>query len=1202
MAKNIKKYVKYLAYTAGILITLLIILVSLINVPAIQTMIVNKFAQHLSEEFKTSISVGRVEFRIFNKVKIEDLLIKDMNNDTLMFVGTTNVNIRKIEQEKGIFSFGKISLSDPYVAILTDSTGSTNLNWYLDLLKERKDSTKVKKQSYISINQIDINNGRFRKINLTEDTATRSYINYNNIDVFNIDGVLNRIDICDTLKTGSLNNLSLQESSGFILKDAHIDLEMRKNSLEITSTSFETNSSTIDIPLISALSDNEKLFDNFINDASLKVTINNSKITLSDLSHFVMQLPNINSPMRLNGKFHGTVAELRGRDINFSFGQQTYLDLDIDISGLPKINDSYLYLSIDKLTTNATDIDRITSRLPKEITLPEIVYNLGTISIDGKYTGFFTDFVTYGNIKSQFGNLNTDISVIPDTTNILAISGLVRADTFNIGYLTKNEDLLGIVSFNADIDGQINTHRGVFSGKLDGIIDSIDINNYRYRDVKIDGRYSEKTWDGHININEKNINADLSGFLSINKKLPEFNFKLNVDKANLFPLNLSGQDSTSQLQLAITSNFTGNSIYTLDGAIEVNDLKYIRYDKNLALESIDLRSSQSDSLQTISLRSDIIDGDLSGHYDSEISSIIKNTLIALVPSKFDGQPTEVKSNNNNFKFKLHLKDTDSLNYFLNSGISLSRDSYITGVLIQDSIIEIKGTADYLDIKNVYVDNFSFSSMVKDTILDMDIIGEKIILPWNSEIDNFMIDMDTRPDTFDLNIHWDNKTDLKNRGEIYATGFVSKSANASKPMLSVDISSSEIFSNNEQWIIGQSLFKLDSTSIAVNHFDLRNGDRFYHLDGVISEDPNDTINMSINKINLKPLNNLLGNKDSKKKNPIIFDIDGTLNGDMYVTNLYHSPLVECAIGIEDFNIFGSELGDMSVKSQWTNEDTRLDINVRSKLNSHTILTVDGFYNPNGSNIYLDLVPTHMPLEALNQFVQSFASDIYGTASGRLTLSGPFNKLVLKGAVRAEDMNMKIDILQTNYLVNDSVYFEKNAILFKDTHFTDERGNNGYLSGSATHDYFKDIRADVLVNVNQTQVFNTKAKDNKNFYGTVYATGFATLKTDGPNTTVDVSARTNKNTRVYIPLNNTGKSISEYSYITFIDKDTIKEDIEPVIQPIQKSSTSLSVDLTATPDAEIQLIFDPTVGDILKLHGSGDLNLELTPKNEVKINGE
>ena len=84
MAKNIKKYVKYLAYTAGILITLLIILVSLINVPAIQTMIVNKFAQHLSEEFKTSISVGRVEFRIFNKVKIEDLLIKDMNNDTLI--------------------------------------------------------------------------------------------------------------------------------------------------------------------------------------------------------------------------------------------------------------------------------------------------------------------------------------------------------------------------------------------------------------------------------------------------------------------------------------------------------------------------------------------------------------------------------------------------------------------------------------------------------------------------------------------------------------------------------------------------------------------------------------------------------------------------------------------------------------------------------------------------------------------------------------------------------------------------------------------------------------------------------------------------------------------------------------------------------------------------------------------------------------
>lgn len=1205
MAKNIKKYVKYLAFTAGFIIVLLVILGSLINIPAFQTMLVNRYAKYLSEEFKTSISVGRVEFRFFNRVKLEDLLIKDMNNDTLLFVGTTNVNIKNIDQEKNSFSFSKISLDDPYVAILTDTTGITNINWYLDIIKGKKDTLKAKKQTYISINQADINKGRFKKIDFREDTSKRDFVNYNNIDVFDINGVFNKISIGDTLKTVSLSKLSLQEKSGFTLDDAHIDMDMKNDRINITSILFDTPKSSVNIPIIAAENSNGNLFDNFIDNASLKITIGKSNISLSDMSFFLSQIPNISNALSISGKFHGTVAELRGRDLNVNFGQHTVLNVDLDISGLPHIKDSYVYLNIDKLTANASDIEKITNNLPKEITLPEILYNLGTISLDGTYTGFSTDFVAYGNVKSKYGNINTDISLIPDSTNKLSINGLVRADTLNIGYLTNNKKIFGLVSMNANIDGQIDTHLGNFSGILNGMIDSIDIYNYRYRDVKIDGKYSKNTWDGHINIDEENIYADLSGFLNFNKKMPEFNFMLDIDRANLFPLNLSGTDSTSQLKLSITSNCAGNNIFNLDGQVDISDVAYVRNGKTLSFDTFTLQSTQSDNLQTISLRTDYIDGDLYGQYDENIISTINNTLISLFPAVFNGKPVDVKPSTNNFDLKIHFKETDELNDFLNTGILLSNDSYITGALRQDSILELRGKANSLDIKKVIVNDFSFSSYIKDSKVDMDINGEKIIFPWKSEIDNFVIDMDTHTDTFDIDIHWDNKTAIKNNGQILATGTISKTEGSKKPKIEVDIASSEIYNNNEQWLISQSAFRLDTTSISISNFDLRNDEKFYHLNGTISEDPHDTINMSINSINLKSVNSLLGNNKPKKqkKHPLVFDIGGTLDGNMYVTNLYHTPLVECAIEINDFSILGSDFGDMSINSQWNYADKKLDINGLSRIGGQTILDIDGYYYPNNSSIYLDLVPTHIPLEAINQFVQSFASNIKGTASGKLNLSGPLNKLVLKGAVRAEDMNMKINILQTEYLVNDSIYFDKNAILFKETQFADERGNRGYVTGSATHDYFKDIRADVLINVDQIQAINTKAKDNKNFYGTVYATGIVTIKTDGPNTSVDVSARTNKNSKIYIPLNSSGKSISEYSYISFINKDTLNTNLsEQTAQPPRKSSTSLSVDLTATPDAEIQLIFDSTVGDILKLHGSGDLNLELTPKNEVKVNGE
>ena len=42
---------------------------------------------------------------------------------------------------------------------------------------------------------------------------------------------------------------------------------------------------------------------------------------------------------------------------------------------------------------------------------------------------------------------------------------------------------------------------------------------------------------------------------------------------------------------------------------------------------------------------------------------------------------------------------------------------------------------------------------------------------------------------------------------------------------------------------------------------------------------------------------------------------------------------------------------------------------------------------------------------------------------------------------------------------------------------------------------------------------------------------------------------------------------------------------------RSITNLNLDLTVTPDAEIQIVFDPTIGDALRSNGSADLNIRL-----------
>jgi hypothetical protein len=48
--------------------------------------------------------------------------------------------------------------------------------------------------------------------------------------------------------------------------------------------------------------------------------------------------------------------------------------------------------------------------------------------------------------------------------------------------------------------------------------------------------------------------------------------------------------------------------------------------------------------------------------------------------------------------------------------------------------------------------------------------------------------------------------------------------------------------------------------------------------------------------------------------------------------------------------------------------------------------------------------------------------------------------------------------------------------------------------------------------------------------------------------------------------------------------------------------LIFDLEVTPDAEVQIIFDSKVGDVMKGRGSGNLNINLNQKGDLKISGD
>jgi hypothetical protein len=599
-----------------------------------------------------------------------------------------------------------------------------------------------------------------------------------------------------------------------------------------------------------------------------------------------------------------------------------------------------------------------------------------------------------------------------------------------------------------------------------------------------------------------------------------------------------------------------------------------------------------------------MDADLRGYYNfAGLGTAFKSALSALMPSRIPAPVTHNGLIKNNFTFNVNFKNTDKINTFFRTGILLSEKSRLYGTIYPDSIMKIKGEAKTLKIRKSVFRDFTLDADLIKPELNADIRSSSLNLLGQSELKGFAIYLGMKPDNFVFTINWDNKDKNLNRGNFTARGnFIKSSVPGANAVLNIDIDSTDIYTNNNLWKISHSLISADTNSVRIDRLYISNKEHYYLVNGTVSENPADTLQLEFKGIDLAPLNYLTTKKNVPDQIPLSFK--GQLNGNILLTNIYKNPLIESNLKVSNFSMLQSDYGDLSIMSEWNTEKKVADIHAGNNLDGKKMIDIAGYYDPAQKYLNLNGIADKLPVDALNTLLKIFASGITGTVSGKVNLSGGPGKFVLKGALMAENASVKIDYLQTRYKLNDSIRFSKDAINFRNIKLTDERGNTATMNGTVFHKNFKQYGADLMINTSECLVLNTRPKDNELFYGTAYASGVTTIKS-GPSTlSFDISAKSGKNTKFYIPLN-TSETVSDYSFITFVNHDTAAPSADASVKsPVVTSvlGMDLNFDLEITPDAEVQLIFDPKVGDVMKGHGSGNLNINLDKKGNFKISGD
>jgi hypothetical protein len=1159
----------------------------------IQTYAAKKVMKVISENLDIKLEIDAIDIAFFNKVKLNNVYIEDLHRDTLLYADQVIASLIRFPSKKRV-PVNTLSFKNARINLISDSLETINIKFFIDQIRS-KDSTKAKR--VFTFRNIRLNNSRL-SISRYYTKEKKYGMNFSDLVFNNLNAEIRRMNKTGDSLRFTLKSMSFKEKSGFILNDFHSKARISNKYLIFENAIIETPFSKIQGRNIGVTFNSFQDFqpDVIYESIRLGLYIDPSTINVCDMAYFAPGLCEAFQLISFTGEITGKINNLKGRNINIEYGDNSIISGEFDLDGLPDFKETFIYANLKKFNTTIEDIESFELPGRRKIILSDRFKVLKYINYKGKFTGFIDDFVTYGDITTDLGKIKSDILFNPDTSHFFTFSGNVETEEFNVGRLLNNDKDIGKVSLNLNVNGSSASGQ-TLNAELDGLIHSLELKQYGYKNIKLSGLLSNKTYNGSITIHDPNIILEFLGKVDLTNEVHEFNFSANINDANLYHLNFDKTDPTHKLSFYIEANAQGNSLKNLNGEIKLLNSLFTKKNKQIQIYDFNIKAYNNGESNSFIIRSDFIDADLIGSYQlDKINVSLAKFLHSYLPAFVSSKYSVIEDFKNGFHFNIRFKKTKPIfDYFMPQHF-IASNSTCEGEFDPDiNHLSLFFQSPKLKIYNNTWNNVYFNSQSNDSIFSLVSGSQNLILGDKITLENFTIYSDTKKDSINLMARWNNWDTLLYKGVFKATATFSKPVHRKYPLIAINLIPTEIITTDTLWQLNKCKIIIDSNSVFVDNLKINHDNQYFRLNGKLSENPDDIFSIEFNEFNIGNLNIFTKSEG--------IELKGTLNGDARISNFYNNPLIYSSLAIDTLVINEEILGNTVINSNWNNDIKTINIDAFAKRGRLKTIGVSGDYWPkNKGKLDLSVELNKLRLNLINPYLKNVFSDFIGIASGNLDITGNILEPVINGRLKFQKTAFTINYLKSRYNFTNEIKIVNNKALLDDIKIMDEYGNSATMKGFIKTKYLRDIDFDFKINANNLLFLNTGLVDNSQFYGKAFASGYATIKGKPGDITMNVSVMTEKDTKLYIPLSNTGE-ISEYNFIAFLSEDTMNNtDIKNGIYKIDLSVVNLDMDLEVTPDAEVQLIFDPKVGDIMKSKGHGNINLQISTLGKFKIFGE
>ncbi len=1166
-----KKVIRVILYVLLSIFLLLGISLAVLSSSRVQTKLVGKITQELTEILQTPIEIEHVSYRFFNRVEVNGLYVEDLQGDTLLSIDTLQAQFKFWDMFQSRIIFNEVQLKHFTGKVYPTPSGDLNIA-FLQNLFVQKDSAVIR--PYVEVKNIHLSDGNVRLWDY-------------HLSNFAADLALNCLS-ADSLDA-EIEHLYFCEPSGFVLSDFQAHLLVNPEVARMPQLELRMPKSTFKV---------DDLRVRFA-DMSMAMNIRHARIAPSDLVILAPELKHVRDVVDLSCSLSGKLDALHLRNLAVDYGRHPILRANISAYGLPDPQKTEFIATIQDLQVNAVMAEDILSDLSHtHYQLPAPLAQLDTIHYRGRIHTHFDHVQLGGTFSSPLGKISTEGDLYA-RQHIIHFDGKLNSEQFALDELLQ-DTTLGDLAFETDVHFQIDSVQN-FSADMCMHVPFFDFKGYRYRGGHIDGNLSQRDFKGVLTLHDPNAQVHFDGLIDFTKKLPHLDFQLQVPYIHFGKTNLLPAYADSDIRFGAQIKGVGNRLDNINGNITIDTLSFRNKTEVLQIPqlTVDARTNKGENTSLV-VKSDFLNADIRGDYTyNTLYQTVLNLIAQYIPSSVNLYSHEKSSKaptQNVIRYNATLTGMEKITQVLDLPITLRGNQTLKGyanekenlLRLQLDIPEVQKGENV--IENIHININNTSDQLN---CDLSLFNHATSKPASQKLGDidFHLAATARNDTLFLDADFKNNLDIKNAGTIHTQTAFFQYAN--KPFIDVEFLPSTLVLNDSIWRINNNHLKYNvaDTALQVDNFILSSSNNLIKANGVASPHVEDALRIDLKDIVLDYI------LSYTLLDPNTITFGGDVTGWATAYGLFGQFAFDADVEMDHATLNGGYLGDAYATASWNREKKTIDILGQVLEKKDTVAVITGQVTPAEKSWGIDIAADSVNLQFIHGWTKSIFSEISGRGFGNIQVFGKDRKTWVRGKALAQNGCLGLGMLGTKYTFTDSVTLDVDAIRFNGITAYDKEDNKLYIDGAVTHDsLFKDIKYNINLLCHNTLVMDLPAKPQDIFYGKVYATGEAKIRGDERVCNIEASAQTETNTDFYLSVA-TATNATDNSFITFIDyatKDTLtqkalqaKKQAETATPP--ETNVILNLHIDATPAAAMTVIIDPKTGDRLEGRGAGHIDL-------------